>query len=163
MAYKKSLYKEFKDIKNLDDVIETYVDWNVRLINGVTEDITKKLTKRITSGLKKGKSNEEIAKSIKYGIIKDKGIFKTIKNRTKLIANDQIGKLNADLTKLRMKFNKVEKYVWRTRLDERVRDEHAEREGEVFSWDKPPEGGHPGEEINCRCWSEPYIEEEIEE
>lgn len=156
------LYKQFRDIKNLDDVIETYVDFNVRLINGITEDMINKITKRISNGVKKGYTNEQIANSIRYSGGLSKGRFKTLKNRTKLIANDQIGKLTGDLTRLRMKFNKVEKYVWRTRLDERVRPEHAEREGEVFSWRRPPDGGHPGEEINCRCWSEPYVED-IEE
>lgn len=162
MAYKKNLYKEFKDIKGLDDVIETYVDSNVRLINGVTEDMVQKLTKRIVDGVKKGKSNEEISKSIRYGIIKDKGIFNSIKNRTKLIASDQIGKLNGDLTKLRMRFNKIDRYIWRTRPVEHSRQEHLDREGQIFYWSKPPWDGHPGEAINCRCYSEPYVEE-IEE
>jgi hypothetical protein len=24
----------------------------------------------------------------------------------------------------------------------------------VFDWENPPEGGHPGEAPNCRCWAE---------
>lgn len=27
--------------------------------------------------------------------------------------------------------------------------------GRFFSWDDPPEGGHPGEDHNCRCRAEP--------
>lgn len=155
----KKLYNEFKDIKNLDDVMSTYVDYNVRLINGLTEDMIEKITKRIVNGVKKGYTNEQIANSIRYAGGLNKGRFKNLKNRTKLIANDQIGKLNGDLTKLRFRFNGLKKYVWRTRLDERVRPEHAEREGEIFSWSRPPSGGHPGEEINCRCWAEVYVDE----
>ncbi len=34
-------------------------------------------------------------------------------------------------------------YIWRTRRDSKVRSSHAEREGQIFSWDDPPEGGHP--------------------
>jgi len=48
-------------------------------------------------------------------------------------------------------------YVWRTKGDDRVRSTHAAREGEVFSWSEPPEGGHPGEDYNCRCWAERYV------
>lgn len=48
-------------------------------------------------------------------------------------------------------------YVWRTRRDGKVRSSHAEREGQVFSWDDPPEGGHPGEDYGCRCTAEPYL------
>lgn len=35
-----------------------------------------------------------------------------------------------------------------------MRSEHAERDGKVFDWDNPPEGGHPGEAPNCRCRAE---------
>ncbi|MBD3661803.1 MAG: minor capsid protein, partial [Arenibacter algicola] len=47
------------------------------------------------------------------------------------------------------------KYIWRTRGDGKVRSSHADRDGKVFSWDDPPEGGHPGEAPNCRCRAEP--------
>lgn len=42
-------------------------------------------------------------------------------------------------------------YIWRTRRDRRVRPEHADREGQIFAWNNPPPGGHPGEDNNCRC------------
>ena len=48
-------------------------------------------------------------------------------------------------------------YVWRTRRDGKVRSHHAEREGQVFAWDEPPEGGHPGEDYGCRCTAEAYL------
>ncbi|GHE91874.1 hypothetical protein GCM10016455_09780 [Aliiroseovarius zhejiangensis] len=48
-------------------------------------------------------------------------------------------------------------YIWRTRRDGKVRSAHAEREGQIFSWGDPPEGGHPGEDYNCRCTAEPYF------
>lgn len=46
------------------------------------------------------------------------------------------------------------KYIWRTRGDNKVRSEHAERDGKVFEWNNPPEDGHPGEAPNCRCRAE---------
>ncbi|MBO6947640.1 MAG: hypothetical protein JJ855_06630 [Rhodospirillales bacterium] len=46
------------------------------------------------------------------------------------------------------------KYIWRTRGDSKVRSEHAERDGKVFEWNNPHEGGHPGEATNCRCRAE---------
>lgn len=48
-----------------------------------------------------------------------------------------------------------EQYIWRTVKDSDVRPAHAAREGQIFSWTNPPEGGHPGEDYNCRCWAEP--------
>lgn len=53
-------------------------------------------------------------------------------------------------------------YIWRTRNDGKVRSAHAEREGEIFSWDNPPPGGHPGEDYGCRCTAEPYVPEQSE-
>lgn len=48
-----------------------------------------------------------------------------------------------------------QRYTWHTVGDERVRDDHADRQGETFRWGQPPEGGHPGEDYNCRCWAVP--------
>ncbi|WP_149789218.1 minor capsid protein [Lutimaribacter pacificus] len=53
-------------------------------------------------------------------------------------------------------------YIWRTRDDGKVRSSHAAREGQVFSWDDPPVGGHPGEDYNCRCTADPYYPETSE-
>ncbi|MBR1398669.1 MAG: minor capsid protein [Alphaproteobacteria bacterium] len=52
--------------------------------------------------------------------------------------------------------NPEDYYIWRTKGDNKVRGKHAEREGKIFNWHVPPEGGHPGEDYNCRCWAEPY-------
>ncbi len=46
-------------------------------------------------------------------------------------------------------------YVWRTASDDKVRDEHAMRAGKIYTWDAPPDGDHPGDDYNCRCWAEP--------
>lgn len=48
-----------------------------------------------------------------------------------------------------------DQYVWHTCQDDKVRSSHALREGKVFSWINPPEGGNPGEDHNCRCWATP--------
>ena len=53
-------------------------------------------------------------------------------------------------------------YIWRTQGDGRVRESHAERDGKTFSWESPPDGGHPGEAPNCRCWAEDVKDNEAE-
>jgi SPP1 gp7 family putative phage head morphogenesis protein len=53
----------------------------------------------------------------------------------------------------------IEGYVWRTRGDGKVRDAHAARSGRLFRWDDVPEGGHPGQDHNCRCVAEPVPED----
>ena len=49
----------------------------------------------------------------------------------------------------------IERYIWRSQDDAKVRDSHAEYDDLVFRWDDPPASGHPGEAHNCRCYAEP--------
>jgi SPP1 gp7 family putative phage head morphogenesis protein len=49
-------------------------------------------------------------------------------------------------------------YIWRTSGDNKVRATHAANNGKIFAWDNPPETGHPGEDYNCRCTAEPYVQ-----
>ena len=42
-------------------------------------------------------------------------------------------------------------------LAQTVRD-HWQREGQAFRWDQPPDDGHPGQPIHCRCTAEPIID-----
>lgn len=46
-------------------------------------------------------------------------------------------------------------YIWRTQGDDKVRPEHAAREGQVFAWDDPAIPP-PGTEYGCRCTATPY-------
>jgi hypothetical protein len=48
------------------------------------------------------------------------------------------------------------KYKWRMPKDESARENHKAREGNIYSWDNPPEDGHPSEAPGCRCWAEAY-------
>lgn len=59
------------------------------------------------------------------------------------------------INQLRQEDLGIERYVWRSQDDPKVRDSHAEYDDQVFRWDDPPAGGHPGEAHNCRCYAEP--------
>jgi hypothetical protein len=52
----------------------------------------------------------------------------------------------------------VDRYIWRSNDDSRVRAVHAEYDDHIFLWSAPPEGGHPGQDWNCRCSAEPIID-----
>lgn len=43
-------------------------------------------------------------------------------------------------------------------MDDKVRTSHQQNNGKIFTRDNPPHTGHPGEDYNCRCIAEPYIE-----
>jgi SPP1 gp7 family putative phage head morphogenesis protein len=128
----------------LTQELETFSYWNTDLIKNVPEVYKQQVQNATMAGLQQGQTTSQIAKSImKEGSV--------TKRRAELIARDQVSKLNGQLTQLRQAEAGVEKYIWRTSQDERVRSSHAAREGKEFSWSEIPDGGHPGEAINCRC------------
>ncbi len=59
------------------------------------------------------------------------------------------------INQLRQQDLGIERYIWRSQDDAKVRDSHAEYDDQVFRWDDPPAGGHPGQAHNCRCFAEP--------
>ena len=79
--------------------------------------------------------------------------------RAALIARDQLGTLNGELSQRRQVAAGVSRYRWQTARDERVRPSHRDLQGQVFSWDAPPDIGHPGAPINCRCIAIPIIDD----
>lgn len=99
-------------------------------------------------------------------------IGKVSKGRARVIARDQTSKLTATLNRFRQEDIGVTEYIWRTVKDNRVvgkpggrfpegnkaHGNHYDREGKKFSWNNPPEDGHPGMAIQCRCWAEPVID-----
>lgn len=139
----------------LADVLFAHIRENVNLIKNIPEKTMGEIELMVFREGRAGTRHETIAKQINERL----GVAQS---RAELIARDQINKLNGALTETRQKSAGVSRYVWRTSLDERVRDEHADREGKTFSWDDPPSDGHPGEPINCRCWAEPILEDLVE-
>lgn len=78
-------------------------------------------------------------------------------SRAELIARDHVLKVNGQINEIRQGNAGVTSYVWSTSRDERVRESHAELEGEVIAWASPPEPGHPGQDFQCRCVALPVI------
>jgi len=79
-------------------------------------------------------------------------------SRAELIARDQTLKLNGNITQIRQTAAGITSYTWSTSNDERVREEHRELEGQVFTWADPPSVGAPGQDFQCRCIAVPVIE-----
>lgn len=93
-------------------------------------------------------------------------------DRAKLIAVDQTNKMHGMVTMARQQSLGIEEYTWRTAGDQRVvgdpsglypkptklHGNHYIRSGKVFRWDEPPDDGHPGWPIRCRCHGDPVID-----
>lgn len=124
---------------------------NVQLIKSIEQQYLDKVQTIITQGAISGKLNRDLAKEIR-------DLGGVTENRAKFIARDQSSKINAALTQARHEELGIKKYRWSTSGDERVRDSHAENDGKIFSYDDPPETGHPGHDINCRCVQIPVLD-----
>ncbi|OOF84452.1 phage head morphogenesis protein [Rodentibacter ratti] len=119
--------------------------WNVSLISNLQADYLNKINNAVTQSVLSGGDIKDLAAQIKE-------IAKVSEKRAALIARDQTSKFNAALTQARHEDLGVKKYMWSTAGDERVRDSHAEKDGQIFEYANPPEDtGHPGHDINCRC------------
>jgi len=128
----------------LKDMQTAWVKQNVSLVKSIGTQYHGQLETIIRQGVLNGSSVKQVSDQIQKQ-------FGVTKNRATLIAQDQILGANARLTQIRAESIGVEKYEWATVGDSRVRPEHVELNGKLFSWDKPPSVGHPGTPIRCRC------------
>lgn len=134
---------------------------NVDLIRSIPDRLFPEVRRVVEEGWSKGRTVDDLADDVEKR-------FGVSESRARLIARDQIGKINAKVTEARHKEIGIEKFTWGTAGDERVRGNpaglypkarpsHWEREGKVFRYDDPPEGGNPGEDFQCRCVALPVI------
>lgn len=123
---------------------------NTALIKSIPEQYMGRVEGIIRNGVMNGESPKSLAKKIQEA----GGITE---NRAKLIAVDQIGKANGELTRNRQMDLGIKDYTWKTSRDERVRTLHQARQDVEFSWDKPPSDGHPGMPVRCRCHASPIF------
>lgn len=124
---------------------------NVQLIKSIRSQYLDKVQNAVTQAVVSGTLNKDLVQQIK-------DIGKTTEKRAIFIARDQSSKLNAALTQARHEDVGITKYTWSTSGDERVRESHAEKDGQVFEYANPPaDTGHPGHDFNCRCVQIPYL------
>ena len=74
------------------------------------------------------------------------------------LTRDQTSKTIGRFTEARQEQAGIEEYVWVTSKDDRVRLSHRDNDGKTFAWKVPPPiTGHPGHDIQCRCFAKPVI------
>lgn len=131
--------------------VEAAVAANAALITSLPDQAVEKIRGKVLAAVARGERFETLARDIREQ-------FGATESRAKLIARDQMAKVNSSITEAKQKALGIKKYEWSTAGDERVRDSHRENNGKTFAWDKPPATGHPGEDYQCRCVAIPIIE-----
>ena len=142
----------FRSEPYLKPLAEGWVSENTALIKSLPTRLHPEIEGIVRRGVMNGASVKDLTAQIKarYGVTD---------YRAKLIAQDQTLKLNADLTRYRLQSVGVKEYVWRSVQDSRVRPEHADRNGETYSWKAGAGGEHPGQPVRCRCRAEAIWDE----
>jgi SPP1 gp7 family putative phage head morphogenesis protein len=140
-----SLLKEERARKDVQKRLKASID----LIVTLEEDLKVRLAREIWNGVSIGENRG----ALRRFILERKAGYPSW--RAKLIARDQTAKLFSNLSQTRQEDLGIERYIWRTVGDGAVRDSHYELRDLTFEWSKPPDVGHPGEDIQCRCVADP--------
>jgi len=156
------------------EVIEAWGETNFELIKSLSSEYIKTVNTLVSEGVQFGKTANEIMAGIRATNKQIEGW------RSRLIARDQVGKLNGALTKRRNTDAGIDMYIWMTANDERVRSKHKPLDNKVCKWGNSSvysdnKGktfkkrgsdmfiGIPGQDIQCRCGSQPFFDDMIAE
>lgn len=127
------------------ELVESWTDENAKLIKSIETRYLAEVADLTQKAVTEGKSNRWLIKELERR-------YDVSRSRAKLIATDQIGTLNGQITQARMTSVGIEEYVWLTVGDNRVRPAHQELNNTKRRWDDPhPTEGHPKMTIGCRC------------
>ena len=153
-------------------LVDRFVRENVKYVSKLREGVRRAVGDQVIQGiiLPDGEP-ERLAREIRERWEKDgvpsriptkratkdgKPVDYSLEKHSRMIADDQIAKLNGALNASRQTAAGIKRYVWETRKDERVRMKHRELQGQAFNWEEGAQapGGNiwPGQEPRCRCW-----------
>lgn len=147
---------------------------NAALISTLEYGVVTNVETLVRTAVSQGRRHEEVVRDLRNQ-------FGVARKRARLIARDQVSKLNSDLSQSRQRDVGIEEYYWETSDDERVRgtrgevkkNKHNVLDGKLCRWNdslvySPDDGktwlkrstinafiGHPGEDYQCRCWARP--------
>jgi SPP1 gp7 family putative phage head morphogenesis protein len=143
----------------LRDRIAVFAADNADLITSLRTESIRKIKFQTVQALEQAMTSAEFARRIESSFGAElQRVTHNARSRARLIARDQISKLNGKLTETRQTQLGITHYRWSTSGDERVRETHKANNGKIFAWDNPPpETGHVGEQINCRCVAVPHL------
>lgn len=146
----------FYDDDRVRGILNAWKQQNGAFITRMADEAVQQMQDVASRAVRTGRSTAEVRAELRKR-------FGVNERRAKTIARTEISQLNAQITREREREMGIDGYYWMTSRDERVRDEHDDRDGVFFSWDNPPEDGHPGEAVNCRCVPRPALDRLLDE
>ena len=153
-------------MEQTEDLINKWVYDSVQSIMGYPQEYLNKIQETIIWGYTTKQPMVNVYRRIEK-------ITGDTKAHARMIARDQMGTLNYQMTRYEHESMGVSKYRWITKNDARVRDCHRILHGHIFDWNNPPAQwyitksrgvvytgfAHPGSAYGCRCVAQPVFNE----
>lgn len=114
----------------IEETIKSTLLVNVSLIKSIPEKLLGDMRILIDLAYKEGWSITKLTEEIN-------GKFEVSKNRARLIARDQIGKLSSSINKIEQLSLGITEYIWSTSHDDRVRLTHSVMNNKICQWNDP--------------------------
>ena len=150
--YDETFYKE---------LLEQWFRENMQMISSIPQELVQQIRDTLWEDITNRTTTEQMAQHIRH-------TCKVSQSKAKFIARDQVGKLQSRLTMQQQKDAGVREYIWSSKNDSKVRNQHRKLNGNKFSWDSPPISDpktgrrcHPGEDYGCRCVALPVFNKNV--
>lgn len=141
----------FNDSGKVSGMVSSLVADYEQFSGEIFADIQHRVQEAIEKATSEGKTENRLRQAAEH-------VINQLPGRFERMSDGIIVNFNANLTESRQKEFGITHYIWRTSDDDKVRDHHAHRDDQLFTWDSSDI--IPGEEINCRCWAEPTCPDE---
>jgi SPP1 gp7 family putative phage head morphogenesis protein len=152
-------YFESENLPIKKHLLRDFEDKTKYYSENFSQETVEKLRKKISDHIATGGTRKDLRKLIgsELDIAKD---------RARFIARQETSLLLSNFKEVQYKQAGIDKYIWRTVGDNRVREKHAELNGKIFSFDSPPDASYfntgqpenPSHDYNCRCVAIPIVE-----
>ncbi len=149
----------------VDRAVEVWTKDNSKKITAIGQQQADRISSIVLNGYRQGIAPSALRSAVLDTFRPadardtDKATGMSFEDRAKFIARNEVSTLTGQVNQLRQTRMGLDKYIWQTSEDERVRPSHAALNGKVMRWDSPPPFGHPGMDFNCRCIALPYLDD----
>jgi len=132
------------------ETMEAFRQSILALIRNIDEDTRGRIAGAVWRGFQERTPRREVAREIAKAV-------QISRRRALFIASDQTVKMAARLDQARQEEAGITEYEWMKSGKLHPRLAHVARNGLIYSWNKPPLGGHPGTEPNCGCKARAHL------
>lgn len=135
---------------DVTQTVDASVAWNTSLIRDVSDQTRARIGNAVLDAVQRRLPARELAATLRETVAMSR-------RRSLLIASDQTQKLTSSLDRARQEQAGIDQFKWRHSGKAHPRVEHRARDGNIYSWAKPP-ADLPGQLPYCGCKAQAHID-----